>query len=212
MPGGAPGMYPRGDRERMDTFRQLSEEEKARVRSAFEKAWNKPEVMEARERLMKVNEEYRAALHRALEAADPGITRILEKARPPLPPGGPFLGGRMPEPSDPEFFQKAVARFETDLQNLFQGERREGNGSRFRERVMNAPAVRDLMKQLQAAEEPQRRTELYGRLREAFAAAVRAEFGQFREGSPRREGPPPNGGLERREERREPRPEEGRKP
>ena len=55
------------------------------------------------------------------------------------------------------------------------------------------------MTQLEAAADPQRRMEIAGRLREAYLAGWRAEFGPGREGpAPRREGPP-EGRPERRD-------------
>ena len=195
---GNPGTFPRGDREHMDAFKQLPEEERARVRIAFEKAWNKPDVMQARDRLMKANEEYREALHHALEEADSGVVQILEKVKVPMQGGGPSAG-RLPDPNDPEFSKKVVTRLGEDLQNWARNEKRDLPAGRLHERVINAPAVRDLVKQLEAATEPQRRLEIAGKLREAYLAGWRAEFGQPREGQPRREGPPDGGKPERRD-------------
>ncbi len=198
MPG-TPGMYPRGDREPMDAFSRLPEEERQRIRAAFEKAWNKPDVIQARDRLMKANEEYRETLHHALGEADAGVLKILDKVKPPMPGGGYPFAGRMPDPNDPEFSKKVLTRLGDDFQNWARNEKREISPGRFNERVMNAPAVRELVQQLEAAKEPQRRLEIAGKLREAFLAAWRAEFGQPREGGPpRREGPPPGGKPERR--------------
>jgi hypothetical protein len=195
MPG-ASGMYPRGgDREHMEAFNQLPEEERRRVREAFEKVWNKPEVIGARDRLMKANEEYREALHHALEEADSGVVKIIEKTKPPMPGGFPFIG-RLPDANDPEFSKKVQARLRDDLQIWAKNEKREGPMGRFHERLAS-PAVRELVQQLESAQEPQRRLEAAGKLREAYVAAWRAEFGQPREGPPRREGSPP----EKRERR-----------
>ncbi|HEY2572675.1 MAG TPA: hypothetical protein VGH65_01360 [Verrucomicrobiaceae bacterium] len=194
MPG-APGMM-RGEREHMDAFNQLPEEERKRVREAFEKVWNKAEVISARDRLMKANEDYRQELHNALEQVDPGVVKIIEKTKPPMPGGFPFVG-RLPDPNDPEFSKKVQARLREDIQNWARNEKRDASMGRFHERLAS-PAVRDLVQQLDAAQEPQRRLEAAGRLREAYLAAWRTEFGQPREGQPRREGPP-QGRPERRD-------------
>jgi hypothetical protein len=197
MPG-TPGVYPRGDREHTDAFNQLPEEERQRIRAAFEKVWNKPDVVQARDRLMKANEAYREVLHQALGEADSGVLKILEKVKVPMPGGGFPFAGRLPDPNDSEFSKKLLARLSEDLQNWARNEKRDLPVARFHERVVNAPAVRELVTQLDAAQEPQRRLEIAGRLREAYFAAWRAEFGQARDGMPRREGSP-GGKPERRE-------------
>ena len=81
---GGGGFFPRGDRERMDAFKDLSEADREKVRVAFEKAWKNSLVTEARDRLTKANDDYRQALHHALEEADPEVVKILEKAKPPV--------------------------------------------------------------------------------------------------------------------------------
>jgi uncharacterized protein GlcG (DUF336 family) len=62
-------------------FERLPEAEKARVRAAMDKAWTSPELREARDRYMKANEEFRAAMRKALEQVDPGVVAILERWR-----------------------------------------------------------------------------------------------------------------------------------
>lgn len=203
MPGG-PGMYPRGDREHAEAFNRLPEEERRRVREAFEKAWNNPDVVQARDRLMKANEDYRQTLHRALGEADSGVVKILEKVKVPMPGGGFPFAARLPDPKDADFSRKVIARLGEELQNWARNEKRDFPVGRLHERVMNSPAVRDLAGQLEAATEPQRRMELAGKLREAYLAGWRMEFGsgregQPRDGQPRREGPPPGGKPERRD-------------
>lgn len=189
MGPGASGMYLHGDREHMDaSLRQLTEDERQRLRTAFEKAWTKPEVIQARDRLMQVTEEYRVALHQALEEADSGVLKILEKTRVPTSGGFPFAGL---DPKDADLLKKVLDRLRDDLRNRLPPDKRETLG-RVHERVMNAPAVQDLVKQLEAAGDPGRRRELMGRLWDAFQGAARAEVGP-REPWMRREGPPPGG-------------------
>jgi len=199
MPGG-PGMYPRGDREHADAFNRLPDEERRRVRTAFEKAWNNPDVVQARDRLVKANEEYRQALHHAIEEADSGVVKILEKVKVPMPGGGFPFAARLPDPNDAEFSRKVIARLGEEMQNWARNEKRDLPVVRMHERVMNSPAVRDLTRQLEEATEPRRRMEIAGKLREAYLAGWRMEFGPGREApGPRREGPPPGGKPERRE-------------
>lgn len=185
---GVPGMYPRGDRDRMDAFKQLTEDERQRVRAAFEKAWSNTEVVKAREALSKANEDYRAVLHRVLRETDPGIAEILEKMKSQTPaPGGFPIFGQMPDPKDPEFAKKVISRLREDNPAGPGGEKREPRTGHLRERVMNSPAVKDLIGQLEAAKEPQEKIQVYNRLREAWMTAMRAEFGQMREGRQRRD-------------------------
>ena len=166
------GFFPRGDRDRMESFKELSEEERSKIREAFEKAWKNPAVVDARDRLTKANDDYREALHKALQEADPAVVKILEKAKPQVP--------KMPDPSDPEFAQKAVGRLGMEFQLSTQQERRDLPTGRIHERAIGAPAVRELIKQLEAAA-PERRMEAWNRVREAYTAAVRAEFAKIRE-------------------------------
>jgi hypothetical protein len=58
-------------------FERLTEEQKVRVREALGKAWGRPEVSEARDRMMKANEEMRDAIHAALKEIDPEMAMLL---------------------------------------------------------------------------------------------------------------------------------------
>jgi hypothetical protein len=59
---GPPGMMPGMGKgpPRFDGFDKLSEAELQKVRTAFEKAWQRPEVIESRDKAMKANEEIAA--------------------------------------------------------------------------------------------------------------------------------------------------------
>ncbi len=170
-------MMSHGDRERFDMFKDMPEDQKQKVRAAFEKAWKKPEVTEARERLMKANEEYRKVLHDALGEADPEVVKILENRKSPMGPGGPGMPGRMPDPSDPEFASKVLQRLKMEAQS---GDNRETPISRMHEKVMQVPAVADAVKNLQQAE-PGKRMEAWGKLREVYQATIKTEFAKMRE-------------------------------
>ncbi len=193
-----PGMFPRGDREHMDAFKQLPEEERQRLRSAFEKVWKNPDVVQARDQLRMANEKYRETLHKALGEADPGVMKILEKAKSAMPNGGLPFTGRMPDPNDPEFTKKVLTRLGEDLQKWASVEKRDLSYARLHERMLNAPAVKEFVKQLEAETEPQKRMEIAGKLRGAYLAGWRAEMGQIREGQSPREGSP-TGKPERRD-------------
>lgn len=185
MPGspggqGGPGGYSGGgfsrggDRERGDMFKGLPEEDRQRVRDAFEKAWSDPEVIAARERLAKANEEMRTSLHNALKNADPEVVKILEKVRPPGGGGGPGFA-RMPSPDDPNFAREAVARLGGELQWWARMERREGPTGPMHEKILQAPNVRAAIERAQSAGAEQR-GDAWKQLREAYLGAAKAEF------------------------------------
>jgi hypothetical protein len=117
-----PSFFPR-EGEHGDSFRHLPEEDRQKVRNAFEKAWKNPAVIQARNDLMKANEQYRQALQQAIKEADPEVTKILDRVKSEGPQGGHLrMGlGPMPDTSDPEFVHKALQRLPFELQVLFQG-------------------------------------------------------------------------------------------
>ncbi len=160
--------------------------------------WKNPDVIQVRDRLKKANEEYRETLHKALGEADPEVIKILDKVKLSIPSGGLPFSGRMPEPNDPEFAKKVLMRLSEDLQKWAKVERRDLPMGRLHERMLKAPEVRELVKQLEVATEPQLRMEMAGKLSEAYTSRWRAEFGQYREGQSQREGSPA-GKPERRE-------------
>ncbi|QIF03980.1 hypothetical protein [Roseimicrobium sp. ORNL1] len=177
-PGGSGygGGYSRGDRERGggDMFKGLPEEERQRVREAFEKAWQDPEVIAARDRMSKANEEMRTALHEALKKADPEVVKILEKVRPP----GGFPGmARMPDPADPEFAPQAIQRLGGELQVWAKMDRRETDTKPMHDRIAQVPAVKEALQRAQEAS-PELRPEAWRKLREAYFGAAKAEFVQ----------------------------------
>lgn len=176
MPGGS-GTMSRGDRERFDFFKDMPEDQKQRVRAAFEKAWERPEVTEARERLMKANEEYRKILHEALAQVDPEAAKIIETRKASM---GPGLPGKMPDVKDPEFVGKALQRLRMDFPPGGQGEHRDWPMSRIHEKLMQTPAVAEAVKQLQQAE-PEKRMEAWEKLRKIYQAAIKSEFTRMRE-------------------------------
>jgi hypothetical protein len=166
------GGFSRGDRDRGDMFKGLPEEERQRVREAFEKAWQDPEVIAARDRMSKANEDMRNALHEALKKADPEVVKILEKVRPP----GGFPGmARMPDPADPEFAPQAIQRLGGELQVWARFDRREVDTKPMHERITQVPAVKEALQRAQEAS-PELRPEAWKKLREAYFGAAKAEF------------------------------------
>lgn len=155
-------------------FKALPEEERQKVRVAFEKAWQDPEVIAARDRMFKANEEMRNALHNALKKADPDVVKILEKIKPP----GGFPGmARMPDPGDPEFAPQAVLRLAGELQAAARLDRREVDTRPMHERIILAPAVKEAIQRVKDAPVEQR-PEAWRRLQDAYRGAARAEFVQ----------------------------------
>ena len=63
----------------------LTEDERARLRAAHQKAMADPAVQAAREKLKQARREFREVLRPALLKADPSIQPILEKLRPERP-------------------------------------------------------------------------------------------------------------------------------
>jgi len=194
---------PRGDRDRGDMFKELSEPDRKRVREAFAKVWNAPEVAEARERLMKANEEYREALHAAMKTADPEVVSLLDKIKrsPMMSMGGGHSRGPrgLPDTSDPDFPRKAAERLGMDLQPAGRPEPREFPRQTIHERLLAVPAVKEAVKRLQEAT-PEQRMAFWKELRDAYSTAAKAENmelskgrddGPPREGGPRHDGPPP---------------------
>ncbi len=153
-------------------FKGLPEAERQRVRQAFEKAWQDPEVNAARDRLSKANEDFRLALHNALKKTDPEAAKILERVRPP----GGFPGGpRMPDVNDPAFAENSVARLGGDLQMWHRMDRREEDSRPMHERVMGATPVREALERLKSAPAEQR-PEAWKQLREAYLSEAKSEF------------------------------------
>ncbi|MFZ4766245.1 MAG: hypothetical protein ACOYMN_14945 [Roseimicrobium sp.] len=196
----------------MELFKDLPEDERQKVRAAFDKAWSQPEVVAARERLGKANEEFRQAMQKAMKQADPEVAKILEKARPPMPPGGGPMISRMPDMSDPDFARKAVMRLAMELQLWARAERRDIPTFRVHERIVQTPAVQEAINRLTQAPTEQRE-EAWRALRDAYHATLQQELSNGRkEGErmpPNREAPgPPREGSARPRPDAEPKPKQ----
>lgn len=194
MPGGDTGMR-HGDKDRMEAFKQLTEEERQKVRAAFEKVWNNPNIAAARERLTRANDEYREIFHKALQDTDPEVARILSKIKPPMSPeggpGGPPMMGKQPDFNDPEFPRKAPLRLASELQFLARSEKRDIPVMQLHEKFLKTPAVQEALKRLQEAD-VSGREEAWRRLREAYQTAVKLEMGGSRRDGDVPRPPDPN--------------------
>ena len=67
--------------ERRARWANLSEEERAKLRAAHEKAMADPAVQAARDRLRQARREFREVMRPAMLKADPSIQPILDKMR-----------------------------------------------------------------------------------------------------------------------------------
>ena len=176
---GPPGMMPGMGRPRgFDGFEKLSEGEKQKVRAAFEKAWQRPEVIESRDKALRANEEMRNTLHTALKEIDPEVVGILEKIKPQFPMDQRGLP-EMPKPDSPEFAHMAAIRLGAELQSISRPERREETHG-FHERLLQLPRVKEALAKLDALP-PAERMEAFKKFREIYREAAGQEFMKFRE-------------------------------
>jgi hypothetical protein len=185
---GPPGM---GRQRGFDGFEKLSEAEKLKVRAAFEKAWQRPEVIEARDKALRVNEEMRNTLHTALKEIDPEVVGILEKIKPQFPMDQRGLP-EMPKPDSPEFGRMAAVRLGAELLAISRPERREET-RRFHERLLQLPLVKQALAKLDELP-PDQRIEAFKKLRDTYREAARQEFMKFGERGEGKDGfrhPPP---------------------
>ena len=175
-PGMMPGIGkpPRG----FDGFEKLSEAEKLKVRAAFERAWQRPEVIEARDKALRVNEEMRKTLHTALKEIDPEVVAILEKIKPQFPMDQRGLP-EMPRPDSPQFAHMAAIRLGAELQSISRPERRDETRG-FHERLLQLPRVKEALAKLDALP-PAERIEAFKKFREIYREAAGQEFMKFRE-------------------------------
>ena len=133
-----------------DGFERLTEEQKGRVREALGKAWGRPEVSEARDRMMKANEEMRDAIHAALKEIDPEIATLLASMRGPEPWGGRGEMPKMPPAESPDFPGAVVKRLEMELLAFSPPERRE-EARKLHGRLLEMPEIRVAVEKLNEA-------------------------------------------------------------
>lgn len=179
MPG--MGGKPRG----FDGFDKLSEDERAKVRAAFDKAWQRPEVIESRDKAMKANEEMRERLRKAVQEIDPAVAKILEKVKPNFPLDQNGLP-EMPKPDSPEFGRMAAMRLGAEMLAMARPERREET-RRFHDRIMQLPRVKEAISRLEQLP-PEQRMEAFRRLRDTYREVVGQEFSKMRERGEPKEG------------------------
>ncbi len=178
---GPPGMMPGMGKSPMrgfDGFEKLSDAEKRKVRAAFEKAWQRPEVIESRDQAMRANENLRTVLQQALKDIDPEVVGILEKIKPPFPMDQRGLP-EMPKPDSPEFGRMAAIRLGAEMLSIAKPERREET-RRFHDRLMQLPQVREALEKLEQLP-PDQRLEAFKKLRDTYREVAAQEAMKLRE-------------------------------
>lgn len=176
---------------RMDGFDKLPEEEKKRVRDALDKVWSRPEVIEAKDKAMRANEEMRDTIRQALGKIDPEAAAILAKTE-PKDHFDPRELPKLPATDSPEFPKIMVQRMGMELLSFSRPERRE-EVRKLHDRVMSDPKVQEALAKLQGTT-GEERVQAVQHLREQYREVVGKEFQAARErrsregGTP---GPPP---------------------
>ncbi len=179
--GGGGGWMPGyGSRPPMrhDGFDKLPEEEKKRVREALDKVWTRPEVIEARDKAMRANEEMRDTIRESLGKIDPDAAAILAR----IEPKDHFDPRKLPKlpPSDsPEFPKIMVQRLGMELQSFSRPDRLEETRS-LHERVITQPKVMESISRLETTT-GEERIQAVQALREVYREAVGKEFQAARE-------------------------------
>jgi hypothetical protein len=177
LPGMMPGLGGKPARG-FDGFEMLSEADRGKVRAAFEKAWQRPEVIASRDEAMKANEDLRHTLHKALKEIDPEVVGILEKIKPPFPMDQRGLP-EMPKPDSPEFGRMAAIRLGAEMLSVSKPERREET-RRFHDRILQFPRVKDALGKLEQLP-PDERMAAFQRLRDVYREVAGEEFKKVRE-------------------------------
>ncbi len=179
--GGRPPMWGEG-------FDKLSEDQKRRVRDALGKAWGRPEVCAARDKMMAANEEMRQAINQALKEIDPEIAQILEKMRGPEGHGRRGEPPRLPPVESEEFPDAVIRRLEAELLLFSPPERREA-AREMHTRLLAMPTVRAAVEKLNAAPVGER-LKAMEELRKLYRETVSEEFGKLRDSQKEPAQPP----------------------
>lgn len=163
---------------RHDGFDQLPEAERQKVREAFDKVWNLPEVIAARDEAMRANEKMRDTIRESLKKTDPEAAAIVARVEPresfdpgKLPP--------LPPPDSEDFPRVLVVRMGLELEAFSRPERREDVRA-MHVRIMDSPALKESLEHLRQTRGEERIQAMHA-LRKAYREAVGAEFQAARE-------------------------------
>lgn len=159
----------------------LSEEEKQRLRAAVEKVWSTPEMIAARDKIMRANEELRSTLREALKKSDPDVVAILEKVKVPMP-WQHRVPPPLPRPDDPDFPRQATARLGFEMMSFAKPEQREAL-RHLHERVVELPEVKQAITRLQEAPK-EARGEAFKNLREVYKRECEKAITDYRRKHP----------------------------
>lgn len=172
-----PGGYGRPPM-RSDGFDKLPEEERKRVRAALDIVWSRPEVIEARDKAMKANEEMRDIIRQSLEKTDPAAAAILAKIEPKdhfdprqIPP--------LPATDSTEFPIAMVKRLGMEMLAFARPDRREET-KKFHDRIMTQPAVQEALRLVETTR-GEERIQSVQKLRTSYREAAMKEFQTLRE-------------------------------
>jgi anion-transporting ArsA/GET3 family ATPase len=166
-------MMNRHPRQQGEAFEKLSAEDKAKVRKAMEKAWEKPEVNAARDRLMAANEEFRSTLRASLQSIDPDVVVILDKIR---PEPSALAHESRPKPEDPNFAEVSIHRLSKELSMFAKPERREAMLT-LHEQLIAKPELKTLIEELKKAAVSER-VAAFRKLHQAYRTEVQSHFSE----------------------------------
>ncbi len=156
----------------------LTDEEKQRLRAAVEKVWSTPEMIAARDKIMKANEELRSTLREALKKTDPDVVAIMEKVKVPMPWEQHRLPPPLPRPDDPDFPRQATNRLGFEMMSFAKPEQREAL-RHLHERVVELPEVKQAITRLQEAPK-EGRGEAFKNLREVYKHECEKAIAEYR--------------------------------
>jgi len=173
---------------RNEGFDKLPEEDKKRVRDALDKVWSRPEVMAAKDKAMRANEEMRDTIRESLSKIDPQAAAILARIE-PKDHFDPRELPKLPPTDSPEFPKIMVQRMGLELLSFSRPDRREET-RKLHERVMAQPQVQEALTQIQSST-GETRVQATQKLREVYREAVGKEFQAARERRAAEGGKPP---------------------
>ena len=207
------GNWPRRD-SHGSGFKNLSEEERTKVREALQKVWSDPEVVAARHELQQASESYRETMRNALKNVDPEIQPILQKMMMTPRGHGPGSGhgGNVPsgrewgDPNQPGFARLTVKRVSMEIADRMEPELRGAFDEahkqviateEFQTAIKNVEETTDFRKKF---EEARKLRDVYRKELEKIDPKFKKYFGRF-PGGPRphgdsrrdRPGPPQDG-------------------
>lgn len=173
---------------RHDAFDKLPEADKKRVREALDKVWGRPEVMAARDKAMRANEEMRDAIRDSLTKIDPEAAAILAKVEPENHFDARNLP-RLPAPDEDNFPEILVRRMGLELLAFARPDRREET-RRLHGKVLALPQVSAALDKVKSTR-GEDRIQAVQQFRQQYREAIFKEFKEARERRSNDGGSPP---------------------